>query len=234
MASSAEGPLSARPERPWRRTNLTVAAATPPRSIAYWLEALLDRRRRNWHTAERASRFYRPAPSLGPTPCRNAHTDSRDKPAPSGIFMHFDYRSIPVFVINLAILDGWRGVIQSNGIGAGLIAQGHGLGGNSLALGQLLARLLSCASICHRKLHPEGRIHIELINGPMLFEHKATPAEYGAGLKFAIERGWLKVHESGFDKSDVTGLFEFARSAVAAVEDARIMRTGRAIYETKS
>lgn len=42
-----------------------------------------------------------------------------------------------------------------------------------------------------------GRIHIELINGPMLFEHKATPAEYSAGLKFAIDRGWLKMHESG-------------------------------------
>jgi hypothetical protein len=27
----------------------------------------------------------------------------------------------------------------------------------------------------------DGRIFIELINGPMLFEHKATPAEYGAG-----------------------------------------------------
>ncbi|WP_246784859.1 hypothetical protein [Bradyrhizobium sp. S69] len=24
----------------------------------------------------------------------------------------------------------------------------------------------------------DGRIYIELINGPMLFEHKATPAEY--------------------------------------------------------
>jgi hypothetical protein len=43
----------------------------------------------------------------------------------------------------------------------------------------------------------DGRIHIELLNGPMLFEHKATPAEYSAGLKFAIESGWLKMHESG-------------------------------------
>src|SRR6201996_7778669 len=32
----------------------------------------------------------------------------------------------------------------------------------------------------------DGRIHIELINGPMLFEHKATPAEYKAGLDLAI------------------------------------------------
>jgi hypothetical protein len=43
----------------------------------------------------------------------------------------------------------------------------------------------------------DGRIHIELLNGPMLFELKATAAEYSAGLKFAIERGWLWKHESG-------------------------------------
>jgi hypothetical protein len=43
----------------------------------------------------------------------------------------------------------------------------------------------------------DGRIHIELINGPMLFEHKASPAEYTAGLKLAIERGWVVMHESG-------------------------------------
>jgi hypothetical protein len=43
----------------------------------------------------------------------------------------------------------------------------------------------------------DGRIYIEVINGPMLFEHKATPAEYKAGLDFAIERGWLELHESG-------------------------------------
>jgi hypothetical protein len=29
----------------------------------------------------------------------------------------------------------------------------------------------------------DGRIHIELLNGPMLFELKATPAEYSAGLR---------------------------------------------------
>ena len=43
----------------------------------------------------------------------------------------------------------------------------------------------------------DGRIHIELIKGPMLFEHKATPAEYTAGLKLAIDRGWIEMHESG-------------------------------------
>jgi hypothetical protein len=43
----------------------------------------------------------------------------------------------------------------------------------------------------------DSRIHIELLYGPMLFGLKATPAKYSAGLKFAIERGWLVMHESG-------------------------------------
>ncbi len=43
----------------------------------------------------------------------------------------------------------------------------------------------------------DGRIFIELINGPMLFELKATPAENTAGLNLAIERGWLEMHEGG-------------------------------------
>jgi hypothetical protein len=43
----------------------------------------------------------------------------------------------------------------------------------------------------------EGRIFIELINGSFLFEHKASPAEYKAGLEAAIRRGWLMLHESG-------------------------------------
>ena len=43
----------------------------------------------------------------------------------------------------------------------------------------------------------DGRIFIEGINWPFLTEHKGSPAEYGAGLKLAIERGWLWLHESG-------------------------------------
>ena len=43
----------------------------------------------------------------------------------------------------------------------------------------------------------DGRIHIEQINGPFLFRERATPAEYSAGLKLAIERGWLVLHDSG-------------------------------------
>jgi len=43
----------------------------------------------------------------------------------------------------------------------------------------------------------DGRIFIERINGPMLFQEGASPAEYKAGLNLAIERGWLWLHESG-------------------------------------
>ena len=57
----------------------------------------------------------------------------------------------------------------------------------------------------------DGRIYIEKINGPMLFGDKTTPAEYSAGLKFAITRGWLELHESGtFVKFTPAGAEMFA------------------------
>ena len=43
----------------------------------------------------------------------------------------------------------------------------------------------------------DGRIHIEKINGPFLFQIKGTVAQYRAGLKHAIDRGWIVLHESG-------------------------------------
>jgi hypothetical protein len=43
----------------------------------------------------------------------------------------------------------------------------------------------------------DGRIYIELINGPFLFDLKGTPDEFLTGLDLAIERGWLVLHESG-------------------------------------
>ncbi len=43
----------------------------------------------------------------------------------------------------------------------------------------------------------DGRLYIEKINGPFLFELKGTPAEYTAGLDYAIAKGWLELHESG-------------------------------------
>jgi hypothetical protein len=57
----------------------------------------------------------------------------------------------------------------------------------------------------------DGRIHIEKINWPFLSEFKGSPAEYGAGLKLAIERGWLWTHWSGtFVKLTDTGAALFA------------------------
>lgn len=43
------------------------------------------------------------------------------------------------------------------------------------------------------------RIHIEKINGPFLSKAgcNATGPEFGAGIRWAIERGWLDLHESG-------------------------------------
>jgi len=43
----------------------------------------------------------------------------------------------------------------------------------------------------------DGRIYIELVNAPFLYEHKGSPAEYKAGLDLAVARGWLMPHESG-------------------------------------
>jgi hypothetical protein len=43
----------------------------------------------------------------------------------------------------------------------------------------------------------DGRIHIEKINGPFFYEINGTPAQYLAGLKLAIERGRIVLHESG-------------------------------------
>jgi len=45
----------------------------------------------------------------------------------------------------------------------------------------------------------DGRIHIEKINAPFLSKSgcKATGPEFGIGIRYAIKRGWLEVHESG-------------------------------------
>jgi AbiV family abortive infection protein len=47
--------------------------------------------------------------------------------------------------------------------------------------------------------------------------------------------GWLtaaSLHADQFDESDVVSIFETARRVIALIDDARVMRTGRAIYET--
>lgn len=43
----------------------------------------------------------------------------------------------------------------------------------------------------------DGRIHIEKINYPFLYKSKASGPEFGAGIKYAVEKGWLELHESG-------------------------------------
>ncbi|WP_441258983.1 hypothetical protein AB7008_15150 [Bradyrhizobium sp. 521_C7_N1_3] len=43
----------------------------------------------------------------------------------------------------------------------------------------------------------DGRIHIEKLNAPFLYTLKATGSEFGAGIKHAVEKGWLELHESG-------------------------------------
>jgi len=43
----------------------------------------------------------------------------------------------------------------------------------------------------------DGRIYIEKINEPFLYQLKGKPAEYKAGFDRTIAKGWLILHESG-------------------------------------
>ncbi|TCU73348.1 hypothetical protein EDE08_104640 [Bradyrhizobium sp. R2.2-H] len=43
----------------------------------------------------------------------------------------------------------------------------------------------------------DGHIHIEKINAPFLFTLKGRGTEFIAGLRYAVEKGWLELHESG-------------------------------------
>jgi hypothetical protein len=43
----------------------------------------------------------------------------------------------------------------------------------------------------------DGRIHIEKINASFLYTLKASGDEFGAGIKHAVDQGWLELHESG-------------------------------------
>jgi len=43
----------------------------------------------------------------------------------------------------------------------------------------------------------DGRIHVEKINYPFLYTFEASGAEFGAGIRCAVEKGWLELHESG-------------------------------------
>jgi hypothetical protein len=57
----------------------------------------------------------------------------------------------------------------------------------------------------------DGRIHIEKISGPFLYQLKGTVAEYKAGLDRAISNGWLWLHDSGtYVKFTESGAIMFA------------------------
>ncbi|MGY8706168.1 hypothetical protein RAD16_10570 [Bradyrhizobium sp. 18BD] len=43
----------------------------------------------------------------------------------------------------------------------------------------------------------DGRIYIERINAPFLYTLGGSGPEFGAGIKYAVEHGWLELHESG-------------------------------------
>jgi hypothetical protein len=43
----------------------------------------------------------------------------------------------------------------------------------------------------------DGRIHIEKVNYPFLHTLKGSGPEFGAGIRCAVEKGWLELHESG-------------------------------------
>ena len=55
-------------------------------------------------------------------------------------------------------------------------------------------RILEIANLIEPVL---GGIHIEMVNEPFLFRDGGSPAENGGGMKLAVDRGWLKMHESG-------------------------------------
>jgi hypothetical protein len=57
----------------------------------------------------------------------------------------------------------------------------------------------------------DGRIHIEKINWPFLSKFKGSPDEYRAGLKLAIERGWLWMDESGTSCGCATAIVQLSQ-----------------------
>jgi hypothetical protein len=71
---------------------------------------------------------------------------------------------------------------------------------------------LSAARSANERPVQDGRIYIEKINGPFLFQLKVTPSEYKAGLERAIANGslWLLRESGTFAKLAETGAAMFA------------------------
>lgn len=44
-----------------------------------------------------------------------------------------------------------------------------------------------------------GRVHIEKINAPFMSQQgcQGSGPEFGAGIRYAVEKGWFDLHESG-------------------------------------
>ncbi|MCP3459767.1 hypothetical protein [Bradyrhizobium sp. CCGUVB23] len=63
---------------------------------------------------------------------------------------------------------------------------------NPEAAARKLVELAACIEAVQ-----DGRIHIEKINATFLYTLKASGPEFGAGIKHAVERSWLELHESG-------------------------------------
>jgi hypothetical protein len=62
---------------------------------------------------------------------------------------------------------------------------------NPEAAARRLVEIANATEACQ-----DGRIHLEPVNYQFLFKDGASPAEYLAGLNFAITRGWLWQHPS--------------------------------------
>ncbi|MCK1475198.1 hypothetical protein IVB27_10405 [Bradyrhizobium sp. 197] len=43
----------------------------------------------------------------------------------------------------------------------------------------------------------DGRIHIEKVNAPFMSTLGGNGSEFGAAIKYAVQQGWLELHESG-------------------------------------
>ena len=80
----------------------------------------------------------------------------------------------------------------------------------------------------------DGRIYIEKINDQFLNKEGASPREYSAGLKFAIDQGWLK-HESGtYVKFTAAGADLFDAPKQAAYSGLTLWRLSQASSSQQS
>lgn len=45
--------------------------------------------------------------------------------------------------------------------------------------------------------HPLNWINVEKVNNPFLYQLGAKPEQYGAGIKWLMDEGFISMHESG-------------------------------------